>query len=138
MTIEFIIANKTHKKAIKRFYKTNHYSASFIGNDVCLLARIEQQIVAAVIVSQVNSSYWLHALVVAPNYRAQGIARQLTNALQTTYRTLYCFASKKLEPFYLRLGFGQINPHELPEELTSRYLSYLSTKQQLLAFKYQH
>lgn len=93
-------ASKADKKAIKRFYHQQHYSAKFKGLDTCYLIevandcapehRVEcqnkpfkentKEIIACAIISQLepnNSQLFLHALVVHKNYQQNGLATQL-------------------------------------------------------------
>lgn len=49
-----IVAKKNDKKSILRFYKENHYPARFIGFDHCYLIKVDDNIIASVIISQGN------------------------------------------------------------------------------------
>ena len=47
-------AEKDNKKSIKRFYKANNYSASFMGYDTSYIALHEGEIIACVIISYIS------------------------------------------------------------------------------------
>jgi hypothetical protein len=53
---KIFLAEKSDKKIIKRFYKLQRYSASYIGLDHCFYICQGQNIIAAMIISQMNKS----------------------------------------------------------------------------------
>jgi len=160
-----IVAKKTDKKSILRFYKDNHYPARFIGFDHCYLIKMDDNIIASVIISQGNKSqqldpstestsnnndlnlcpnkpaYFLHALLVAPNYRRLGYAEHLLAHAIMNHQPLVCFAQESLRNFYLNNGFTYIADNLLsqclPHDLYSRFQQYSKNKAELKAFIHQ-
>lgn len=49
-----VLAKRSDKKSILRFYKENNYSARFIGFDSCYLIKAQDKIIASVIISKGN------------------------------------------------------------------------------------
>lgn len=152
--ISYRLANKGDKKSIQRFYKSQHYSASFIGNDLTLLALKNQTIVGSVIISLVtnhekNTNHWfLHALVVLKELQGNGIAKQLiknavleskkqANNCNNKLAKLTCFADKSLASFYLSNNFKAASPLELPDELSQRLNRYLNKQPHLQVFVFK-
>ena len=135
----YCLALKSEKKAILRFYKSQRYSASFIGLDQCYLVKINQDIIAAAIVSQLkpdNQQYFLHALVVQTSYQKQGIASQLLTYILQKQPRLICFASPKVSSFYKKANWQQTTINQLNPALQTRFLRYQKTQPQLAIFSY--
>lgn len=62
-----------------------------------------------------DGSQELASLVVVPDWRGRGLARQLVNELiSSTDFELYLTCRSSLGGFYERLGFQVISPHEMP------------------------
>lgn len=161
-----IIAKKTDKKSILRFYKENHYSARFIGFDRCYLIKVDENIIASVIISQGNklqqvdpstehdsnnsylnfppnkTPYLLHALLVAPSYRRLGYAEHLLSHAIINHQPLICFAQESLRELYLNNGFIHIEDNLfsqcLPADFYSRFQQYSKNKPELRAFVHQN
>ncbi len=157
-----ILAKKADKKSILRFYKDNHYPARFIGFDHCYLIKMDDNIIASVIISQGNKSqqvsptsggssnnsylnlspnkppYLLHALLVAPNYRRLGFAEHLLAHAIINHQPLVCFAHESLRGLYLNNGFTYIADNLLNQYLTpdliNRLQQYSKNKPDLKAF----
>lgn len=145
-------AAKTDKKDIMRFYKTQRYAASYIGQDQCYFIKVNNEIIACVMVStgQENGECWLlHALVVNKAYQGRGIASQLLQAIyaekceqkQAQYRQILCFAENSLSTFYYANQFANYNAEhdiaQLPKEFKHRYISYCKKQKGLQCFLYQ-
>ncbi len=67
-----------------RFYKSQQYSARFIGKDHCYIVKLNNKIVASVILSagQVCGDYWLlHGLVIDKVMRGKKIASVILQAI---------------------------------------------------------
>lgn len=126
--LRFIKAQKQDKKALKRFYKAQRYSASFIGNDHCYLVCNQDGYLAAVILSELteHQDHWfLHALVTKTDIQGQGIGSALLNYAQKQHLgVIYCFCQPELFPFYQNHGFNNLNPAKLPHELKVRFNAY--------------
>ncbi|WP_448248692.1 GNAT family N-acetyltransferase [Thalassotalea agariperforans] len=160
------LAAKSDKKSVKRFYKSQHYSASFIGFDSTYIVLDNEQIIASAIVSYStsdNNQALLHALVVAKLYQKQGIATELINIIKQqhchNYRekhsTIVCFADDKLSQFYQRMSFKVVSSKSksdntqcqsydndltvkrvLSESNFNRFIAYQKNTPSLLPFLY--
>ncbi len=145
-------ATKADKKAIKRFYKTQHYSASCIGQDHCYLVKSQGTIIASAIISagQENGNFWLlHGLVTDRAYRGKNIASSIIRTIITEgngtkekrYSKIICFAGTELQPFYLAnefISYNDINElNQLPLEFKQRLARYQEKQKNLQCFLYQ-
>lgn len=135
MNLSIAAAEKSDKKAILRFYRQQRYSARFLGDDVTYIARRDEQIIAAVIMSYKSSTPFLHAMLVCKTQRCQGIAQALLALLLPQFPELYCFCENDLAPFYQKFGFHQIQSNTLPHELRARFIAY-QKKHALIANHY--
>ena len=140
MTLLISVACKDDKKSIKRFYKKNHYSASFMGGDTCFVASENNDIVGAVIVSTLenNSSHpFLHALVIDKPIRGCGIASKLLIFAQQNFKTLTCFSDQSLQNLYVKNKFIMENKNALPRSLAERFCKYQNKTPNLRVFIYR-
>lgn len=160
--ISFNIAGKKQKNDIKKFYKSERYSASLMGLDHVFIATDQTKIVASTIVSQIkndNTHFLLHALVTNKKYQNKGIAGDLlqfaishlrdtinNEFAETTRNSQYkpltsiiCFADKTLTQFYERNLFTRLSEcessHGIPEDLLLRYQSYKNKNNSLIIFE---
>ncbi len=131
------LADKTDKKAIKRFYKQQNYSASFMGDDSCFYHQKNQQIVAALIISFQQTSPFLHALVVAKGNQGQGLAKQLITHVQQQVSAISCFCQPQLISFYQQQGFVIIQAEQLPTSLQPLFNAYQQQQQNLSCLHWQ-
>lgn len=152
LNLKVSAATKFDKKDIQRFYKAQHHSARFIGNDLCYLVKIEQKIIASAIVSagQENSDTWLlHGLVTDNNFRNLGIASLILKSIMAVknednlinFTKIICFADQLLQSFYCSNHF-QIIPKidetdDIPAEFIMRFKRYRKTKKNLQCFIYR-
>lgn len=84
-------------------------------------------IVAGLSLSAVAGGRWLTGLLVAPEWRNQGVAARLVNAALAEGRgPTWLFCHPDLEAFYQRLGFSPAS--RLPEALGSRLARYQRSK----------
>jgi GNAT superfamily N-acetyltransferase len=134
-------AAKSDKKDLLRFYKAQHYSASFIGYDQCYFIKINNTIMAAVMVSKIaehHQHYFLHALVVDNKFQHQGIASLLLKHVNERHQPLLCFANAPLEAFYTKNDFVKLLPSAyetmLPQHLFLRFNGYKKKQSQLQVF----
>jgi len=135
--IKIQTAKKSDKKIIKKFYKHQHYSASFMGLDTVYFIKHQDIVIASVIISQLqahNSQHLLHALVVDEQYRNQGLASQLLNYSVLTGHQIICFAAQEMHDFYLNAGYKQSSSKQLNELNLTRYQQYKKYKQNLQVF----
>ncbi|XPF94584.1 GNAT family N-acetyltransferase [Colwellia sp. RE-S-Sl-9] len=130
-------ATKQDKKDIKRFYKDNNYSASFMGYDHTYIIKMDNVIIGSVILSYItNSSQYglLHALLITPLYREKGYAKLLIETLQWEHNHIICFADKKLYRLYKDIGFKESESLEIPSHFIDRYNCYLKKNNDLKVF----
>ncbi|REL27235.1 N-acetyltransferase [Thalassotalea euphylliae] len=143
-----------HNPSLKQFYRSQRYSAKFKGYDQAFIITDtvleeknrqeqahEQQIIAAVIISQLqlaHSQALLHALVVNKQHQKQGLAKQLLNyslnhcSLPVTQTV--CFANANLAKLYQACGFAFGTECELTSLLRDRYISYSKHQPELKIF----
>jgi GNAT superfamily N-acetyltransferase len=82
-------------------------------------------IAAARLVPQSSGHFWLRNLLVAAEWRGQGIATSLMRQLLPDLAPLgcYCFALPHLTGFYTGLDFVQ-HPSHCPEDIQRTYNTY--------------
>jgi N-acetylglutamate synthase-like GNAT family acetyltransferase len=144
-------ATKSDKKDIMRFYKTQHYSASYIGQDQCYLVKRDHCIIACAIVSagQESGDVWLlHGLVTDKDQRGKNIASLIVKTIindenelkKVRYGKIICFADSALQAFYKKNHFINHNTSDklalLPEEFSRRLTRYREKQQSLHCFLY--
>lgn len=132
------IVKLTNKKQIKRFYKSQHYSASFVGFDTSYQVLNEDKIIASAIISyqtKENQQALLHALVVDKNYRNIGIAKQLISHICKQHNHIVCFCSLELIKLYQQFNFNLCSENDLSTMNKFRFLTY-QQKNKLLALSY--
>ncbi|MEW6982641.1 GNAT family N-acetyltransferase [Colwelliaceae bacterium 6471] len=130
---------KSDKKALKRFYRQQNYSAAFMGYDQCYVVKEGKNIIAAAIVSMItreNNQALLHGLVVSKTLQKQGVASNLLSHITKHHTELYCFASVTLQAFYLHQQFTQVSTSVLKDTLESRLNIYRQKKPDLVIFNY--
>lgn len=148
----FIVrAEKSDKKAIKRFYKQNRYSAGFMGDDVCFYITdeylIEQKafneeaivnIIACVIISYQHDHPFLHGLLVAQTHKRKGHASSLLNHCKMHFKKIFCFVEPRLLPWYAKQKFVPKDVNQLPEQLKNKLSTYQQYTKELVALNYIH
>lgn len=139
----FTLANKSDKKAILRFYKSQHYSASFLGGDSCYLLKENEQIIASVIISTIEKNityHFLHALVVHSCHQNKGIATALLKYVLFFHPHTLCFADRAMANFYQKSAMWPESKRAellLPEHLKLRLAAYRKKHPQLQVFRHQ-
>ena len=142
-------ALKSDKKDIMRFYKSQQYSARFIGKDHCYIVKLNNKIVASVILSagQVCGDYWLlHGLVIDKVMRGKKIASVILQAIINSehlgdkFKKIICFADVALQGLYKKNLFVTYNStaeiKTLPQELKQRFKRYQSKQPNLHCYLY--
>lgn len=120
-------SKKEDKKHIKNFYKTERYSASFMGYDHCYTASYNNKIIGCAILSYINQGNeyaLLHALYITPLYRNNGYANKLINHVCNEHKHIVCFADKSLHGLYKKNGFINTLPKNIPNDLQQRFNRY--------------
>lgn len=112
---------------IDRFYRAQGYKVKCCASErvYAIANKAEGFIAAARLVPQSSGHYWLRNLLVANDWRGQGIATGLMQKLLPDLAPLgcYCFALPHLTNFYTALGFVQ-NPSHCPEDIFRTYNTY--------------
>ena len=137
--MKITLAEKSDKKLIKRFYKSQHYSASFIGLDHCYIVKCDEAIIACVIISSITEQYdFLHALVVDKRFHRQKLASKLLTHTQSLHHPIACFANNLLSTLYTNNGYSPLSCDKcssfLPEEIYQRYRHYRKKQLNLKVF----
>ncbi len=147
-------ATKADKKDVVAFYRRHGYSAKFMGFDICYVIKTKQQIIASVILSDLEkvhalhsgqeslapspqSSLFLHALFVDNDHRNQGLGHSLLTHCANVHRSIVCFSDQQLAPFYQQAQFVITQPHKLNETLQQRFALYADNQPSLRAFSYR-
>lgn len=114
---------------VDRFYRTQGYKVKCGANErVYAIARKDEAFIAAArLVPQRSGHYWLRNLLVASDWRGQGIATGLMQKLlpDLAPRGCYCFALPHLTHFYSALDFIH-NPPHCPADILHAYNTYRS------------
>jgi GNAT superfamily N-acetyltransferase len=112
---------------VDRFYRTQGYKVKCGVNErvYAITDKDECFVAAARLVPQPSGHYWLRNLLVANDWRGQGIATGLMQKLlpDLAPHGCYCFALPHLTGFYTALGFVQ-NPSHCPEDILRTYNTY--------------
>jgi GNAT superfamily N-acetyltransferase len=112
---------------VDRFYRSQGYKVkSGMNERVYTIENESDGFIAAVrLVPQSSGHYWLRNLLVATEWRGQGVATRLMCKLlpDLSSQGCYCFALPHLADFYAGLGFTQ-NPSHCPEDILRTYNTY--------------
>ncbi|WP_206486405.1 GNAT family N-acetyltransferase [Thalassotalea sp. G2M2-11] len=140
--MKIILADKTDKKSVLRFYKQQHYSARYLGFDHVYIIEYDNNIIAAVMVSNIKPNAnvsLLHALVVDKAYQRQGLATKLLQHVFKHHGTIICFAQPFLAPLYQSVAMATLTlaqiEQQLSPELYLRYLAYKKSQPKLQVFQ---
>jgi GNAT superfamily N-acetyltransferase len=116
----------THRPLAEKFYRNQRSPMRAKGAAQVWVAQADE-IIAALCLHNVAHGLWLTSLLVAPTWRAQGIAsRLLTQALADRQMPVWLFCHPDLQPFYARLGFT--HAPALPAALQQRLSRYQASK----------
>jgi len=114
------------RRLLNHFYK-QHGSRMRAASDGELWVARSDAIIAGLSLSPVADGHWLTGLLVAPQWRNQGVAAQLVEAaLAQADGCTWLFCHPDLAHFYRRLGFTPAC--SLPEALASRLVRYQRSK----------
>ena len=132
--ITYAIYLKENKKLLKRFYKANHYSASFMGLDHTYVVSLNNTIIGCVILSyldKTNTIAFLHALFISPIHRHKGYAHCLIEYACKHHEQIICFADSSLDQLYTKSKFIEGSIEKLPAVILKRFTTYLSKHKNL-------
>jgi len=111
---------------VEKFYRAHRSPMRTKGNGQIWIAK-DREIVGAMSLRTVEDGHWLTGLFVAPEKRAQGIARDLIEAAMASVEgPVWLFCEPELTQFYQRLGF--VVSEDLPQELVARLARYRQTR----------
>lgn len=142
ITSAITILDKSRKKDVLRFYKSQGVSVKYKGFDhVYGVIDKNNDIVACTFASKLSESntlWLLHGLVVSPQYRNKGLASALVSHTVNLHHPIVCFADSSLTNFYEKNQFALLSADEseqrLTEPLNIRYKSYLKNQPNLKVF----
>jgi len=119
-----------------KFYQQVGARGKASGGDTVWVAR-DNETTAIIAVGRLapiaNQFHLLTGVYVSENYRQQGIASQLINALVQQQSPCYTFALSHLSDFYQRLSFVPVAEDDLPCELAQRFRAYQQQGRQIVA-----
>lgn len=111
---------------LSKFYRAQRSQMRPVPGANCWVAT-DREIIAGLCMSPVAQGYWLTGLLVAPEYRSQGVAQRLIEqALESVRAPVWLFCHPRLAGFYQQFGFTQTT--ELPETLDTRLRRYVQHK----------
>ncbi|MCW8332183.1 GNAT family N-acetyltransferase [Photobacterium sp. SDRW27] len=125
---------------INRFYKSHYPAGKAKKDEIIWVGENSSGIISCVRFKQFEHFQLLTGMLVHPDLRGNGIAKQLLTAIneQTTDLPCFCFAFSHLEKLYQDAGFVVISDSDLPESLASRIKRYRLSGKDLTPMCYQH
>lgn len=117
---------------VERFYRGQGYKIKCAHSELvfAITAQANEveagEFIAAVrLLPQPSGNYWLRNLLVAKDWRGQGIASQLMHFTLASIKAqgCYCFALRHLQDFYLKLGLD-LQPAHCPADIQQKYDQY--------------
>jgi GNAT superfamily N-acetyltransferase len=126
---------------VDRFYRAQGYKVR-CGSAEQVYALVDEAngiIAAARLVPQSSGHYWLRNLLVAPEWRGQGLATSLVHQFLPELNPLgcYCFALPHLVGFYAALNFT-LAPSHCPEDIARTYHTYRARGRDWVLMGYIH
>jgi len=122
-----------------KFYRTHKFRGKARRHDPCMVIRDRQKhIIACGCLKQLSESQLLAGVAVAKEYRDQGVARLLLNSMAEAFddRT-FTFPYQHLAPFYLSLGFVEVDEDEQPSTIFDRFHTYRRQGRDILFMRYR-
>ncbi len=139
-SFEFHLVDAGRFALVDRFYRSQGYKVKCGANErvYAIATEAEGFIAAARLVPQSSGHYWLRNLLVAGDWRGQGVATGLMQKLlpDLAPRGCYCFALRHLTAFYNALGFV-IEPSHCPEDILRTYNTYRARGRDWVLMGYQ-
>lgn len=125
---------------INRFYKSFYPAGKAKKDEVIWVGEQNGSIICCVRFKQFEQYQLLTGMLVHPEKRSAGIARQLLRASEEQIIKLpcFCFAFSYLEELYVKAGFETIPDNDLPEPLESRIRRYRQSGKDLIPMRYKH
>ncbi|MDX1453078.1 MAG: GNAT family N-acetyltransferase [Oleiphilaceae bacterium] len=119
----------------KRFYSEQQYRCRFDRNSQIYALYLKQKMIACVQIDREHNYYFLRAMVVAKNYRRQGLASQLLNAVAPYISTkdCWCLPFVHLVSLYQTAGFSEHDETTIPPTISTRLQRYHAQGKLLVA-----
>ncbi|MFJ2981089.1 MULTISPECIES: GNAT family N-acetyltransferase [unclassified Pseudomonas] len=125
-TLLFTALTDLERRLLNHFYKQHGSRMRAAGDGELWVAR-SGEVIAGLSLSPVAGGHWLTGLLVAPQWRSQGVAARLVEAaLAQAHGCTWLFCHPDLQAFYQRLGFT--TACDLPDALASRLARYQRSK----------
>ncbi|MCG3866290.1 MULTISPECIES: GNAT family N-acetyltransferase [unclassified Photobacterium] len=123
---------------VNKIYKSFYPSGKAKRDEIIWVAESNHSIIASVRFKTIDNMQLLTGMLVAPEYRLQGIAYKLIEACrsQINRQTCYCFAFQELEVFYQKSGFQTIDSETLPNNIKQRFQRYANSGKNLIPMVY--
>lgn len=116
-------ATQVDSTTIKRMIRAERLDPSSLDWQNFLVAEQDAQIIGIGQIKPYPDYQELGSLLVLPNYRSQGIAAGLIEALEAkAQRPLYLLCERKMQPYYARFGYQVIGWREMPPTLRNKLL----------------
>lgn len=124
---DFRTLGDLQRPLLEKFYRAHGSRMKVSTLATCWVAG-QAEIKAGLCLTAIEHGHWLTGLLVAPDYRCQGLASSLVrHAISTVNGPVWLFCKPELEPFYQRLGFTACS--KMPEILAQRLERYRRSKQ---------
>ncbi|WP_323845970.1 GNAT family N-acetyltransferase [Microbulbifer magnicolonia] len=122
-----------------KFYRTHKFRGKARRHDPCMVIRDEQkQIVACGCLRQLTECQLLTGVAVAEDYRGQGVARLLLNSMGEAFdEWTFTFPYSHLVPFYLSVGFVEVDREGLPSPVLDRFHTYQKQGRDIVLMHHQ-
>jgi len=137
-TLEFKQAEPFTLPLVKQFYKQNGMRAQAPKGDLIYIARLNNQIVAALRLHPVGDSYLLRSMCVDTQQRKQGIGSALLSYCQSAFSEINCysFPFEYLQGFYHRANFKPCKAENAPTDITLKFTRYLENGKKICLMKH--
>ncbi|MEH6534605.1 MAG: GNAT family N-acetyltransferase [Photobacterium frigidiphilum] len=124
---------------VNRLYKSYYPAGKAKKDEIIWVGDNEKGIICVVRFKQFENIQLLTGMLVHPEFREQGLAKNLLAATKTQIncKPCYCFAFRELVPIYSNANFHLVDKIELPEVLSNRLIRYISSGKDLVAMRYE-
>ncbi len=126
--IHYQLLDPVQLPLVNKFYKLHRVRGRAKRHDVVYVAKVNNEIVAAAKLVNVEQNYLLAGVYTAQNHRGQGIGLGLISTIlddtQVQKKTIYTFSYDDVISFYLALGFSLKS--QLPHALAQLFEVYRS------------
>lgn len=122
-----------------KFYRTYKFRGKARRHDPCMVIRDGQnQIIACGCLRQLAECQLMAGVAVAPDSQGQGVARLLLNSMAEAFGSrTFTFPYRHLVPFYLSLGFVEVDRGGEPSAILDRFDTYRQQGREIVIMRYQ-